>query len=157
MLGFVTSFHSDKIGMLAIRLRPVGRKGQRSFRVVVTEASKKLKGKFVEDIGFVNRHTDEARVDKERVAYWLSRGAQPSDTVYNLLVRARVVEGPKRPVHSRKPKKRQPEAPKAAAAPTAEEAVPEPEAAPAVEEAPVAPPAAEEATPEAPAAESKEA
>ncbi len=105
--------------MLAMRLRPTGRRGQRSFRVVVIESGKQLRGKFVEDIGWLNRHTDEARVDKERVAYWIAHGAQPSDTVHNMLVRARIISGPKHPVHSRKPKKKQPVEAKPAAAPAA--------------------------------------
>lgn len=94
--------------MLAIKLRPVGRKGQRSFRIVVVEARSKLKGQFTEDIGWVNRHTDGVHVDTERAKYWLSVGAQPTDTVHNVLVHTQVIPGPKRPMHKIKPKAEEP-------------------------------------------------
>lgn len=94
--------------MLAMKLRPAGRKGQRSFRVVVVESRSKLLGKFVEDLGWENRHTDEVRVNAERAKYWLSHGASPTDSVHNVLVRAGVIPGPKIPVHKVKPKAEQP-------------------------------------------------
>jgi len=97
----------DKIlgKMLKIKLRPVGKKHQRSFRIVVQEAREKLKGKFVEDLGWWNPHFDKFEIKKERVLYWLKQGAQPTDTCYNLLVEAKVIEGKKRPVHKSKKKK----------------------------------------------------
>lgn len=66
--------------MLSIRLRRIGKKGQASFRVVAAEAHSKAKSKFVEDLGWVNPHTDKFEIDKDRVNYWLGVGAQPSDT-----------------------------------------------------------------------------
>ncbi len=89
--------------MLAVKLRPAGRKGQRSFRIVVVESRSKLRGKFVEDLGWENRHTDEVRVNAERAKYWLSHGASPTASVHNVLVRAGVIPGPKIPVHKVKP------------------------------------------------------
>ncbi|MEX1013674.1 MAG: 30S ribosomal protein S16 [Candidatus Paceibacterota bacterium] len=90
--------------MVAIKLRPVGKKGQISYRVVVTKKRSKLKGRFIEDLGWVNRHNDQFEVNKERANYWLGVGAQPTDTVHNLLVSAGVIEGKKRAVHSKKKK-----------------------------------------------------
>lgn len=66
--------------MLSIRLRRIGKKGQVSFRVVAAEAKSKAKSKFVEDLGWVNPHTDKFELNNDRVAYWLGHGAQPSDT-----------------------------------------------------------------------------
>jgi len=97
--------------MLSIKLRPVGRKGQRSFRVAVMEKRSKLKGKFIEDVGWVNPHSNELRVDEERARYWISVGAKPTDSVHNALVKAGVIKGPKRPVH--KTSKKKEEEPKA--------------------------------------------
>jgi len=89
--------------MLVIRLKPVGKKHQISFRVVVAEKRSKLDGKYREDLGFYNPATNKFNINKERANYWLSVGAQPSDTVYNIFVTAKIVEGPKRPVKMKKP------------------------------------------------------
>lgn len=91
--------------MLAIKLRRVGKKHQASFRVITTEKRYKLQGKFIEDLGWFNPHTDELNINKERAAYWIKVGAQPTDSVHNLLVRAGVLSGPKIPVHAKMKKK----------------------------------------------------
>ena len=90
--------------MLSIRLKPVGKKHQRSFRIVVAKKRSKRTGKFIEDLGWYNPHFDKFEVKKERVDYWLSVGAKPTDTVFNILVSAQVVKGSKKAVH-KKPKK----------------------------------------------------
>ncbi len=90
--------------MLAIKLRRVGKKHQASFRIIVAEKRSKLQGKYVEDLGWFNPHTDEFKVNKEKTEYWLKVGAQPTDSVHNILVRAGIIKGPKKPVH-KKPKK----------------------------------------------------
>ncbi len=92
--------------MIAIKLRPVGKKKQRSFRIVVAEKRSKLTGKFIEDLGWFNPHTDDFSLNKEQALYWLKNGAQPTDTVHNLLVKAGVIKGPKKPVHA-KPKRKE--------------------------------------------------
>jgi len=84
--------------MLVIRLKPVGRKHQISYRIVVTEKRSKLNGPYREDLGFYNPRTDKFSVKTERAKYWLSIGAQPSDTVYNIFVDAKVLPGPKKAV-----------------------------------------------------------
>jgi small subunit ribosomal protein S16 len=69
----------------------------------VAEKRSKLNGKYREDLGFYNPTTNKFTINNERAKYWLSVGAQPSDTVYNILVSAKVIEGPKRPVKIKKP------------------------------------------------------
>ena len=91
--------------MLSIKLKPIGKKGQISYRIVVAEARSKLKGRFVEDLGWYNPYTNEFKVDEEKTKKWLSTGAQATDSVHNLLVRAGVYPGPKKAVHSTKKKK----------------------------------------------------
>ncbi len=91
--------------MLVIRLKPVGRKHQISFRIVVTEKRSKLNGPYREDLGFYNPASDKFAVNAERAKYWLGVGAQPSDTVYNIFVSAGVIEGPKKIVKIKKAKK----------------------------------------------------
>ena len=74
--------------MLAIKLKMVGRKNQRTFRVIIQEARSKLGGKFVEDIGWYNPHTNQIKVNKERASYWIRNGAQPTKTAGRILEKA---------------------------------------------------------------------
>ena len=75
--------------MLAIRLMRMGAKKSPSYRVVVKEKLSKRDGAYVENVGFYNPTRDpaEVRLDMERVNYWLERGAQPTDTVRQLIRR----------------------------------------------------------------------
>ena len=75
--------------MLAIRLMRMGAKKSPSYRVVVKEQRSKRDGAYVENVGFYNptREPAEIRLDMERVNYWIGRGAQPSDTVRQLIRR----------------------------------------------------------------------
>jgi len=91
--------------MLSIKLKPIGKKGHISYRIVVAEARSKLKGRFVEDLGWYNPYTNEFKIDEEKTKKWLSSGAQATDSVHNLLVKAGVCPGPKKAVHSTKKKK----------------------------------------------------
>jgi small subunit ribosomal protein S16 len=73
--------------LLKIRLSRIGKKRQPSFRLVVQEHSNAVKGKFIEKLGTYRPTVSpkEFIVDAERVKYWLSQGAQPSDSVAVLL------------------------------------------------------------------------
>ncbi|KKU15354.1 30S ribosomal protein S16 [Candidatus Wolfebacteria bacterium RIFCSPLOWO2_01_FULL_45_19] len=71
--------------MLAIKLKRIGKKHQAAYRVVVAEKRSKLGGRYVEDLGWFNPHTDEMLINKERAAYWIKNGAQPTDRVLRLL------------------------------------------------------------------------
>jgi small subunit ribosomal protein S16 len=75
--------------MLAIRLRRAGSKKRPFFRVVVADARAARDSSFVEILGHYNPRTKPALVDvkKDRVDYWLSKGAQPSDSVRTLMAR----------------------------------------------------------------------
>jgi len=78
--------------MLAIKLKMVGRRNQRTFRVIVQEARAKLGGKFVDDLGWYNPHTNQFKVNKDRVDYWIKSGAQPTDSVVTLLKKVETSE-----------------------------------------------------------------
>jgi small subunit ribosomal protein S16 len=78
--------------MLSIRLRRIGKKGHASFRVVVAEARSKAKSKFVEDLGWVDPHTDKFEIDKERVSHWIGNGAQPSRTAADYIRKSGIEE-----------------------------------------------------------------
>ena len=73
--------------MLAIRLMRMGAKKSPSYRVVVKEKLSKRDGDYVENVGFYNPTRDpaEVRLKMDRVNYWIERGAQPTDTVRNLI------------------------------------------------------------------------
>ena len=73
--------------MVRIRLRRVGLKKQPSYRIVVADQRTSRDGRFIEIIGNYNPRTKPKTtvVDEERALYWLSKGAQPSDTVRRLL------------------------------------------------------------------------
>jgi small subunit ribosomal protein S16 len=75
--------------MVAIRLRRAGSKKRPFFRVVVTDSRSARDSSFVEILGHYNPRTKPAIVDvnKERVDYWLGRGARPSDSVRTLMAR----------------------------------------------------------------------
>lgn len=80
--------------MLAIRLMRTGKAHAPHYRIVVQEKRSKLNGKAVDQIG--HYHPAQAEkllvIDKERADYWLGKGAQPSDTVTNLLVKQGILD-----------------------------------------------------------------
>ena len=75
--------------MVAIRLRRAGSKKRPFFRVVVTDSRAARDSSFVEILGHYNPRMKPALVDvkKERIDYWISKGAQPSDSVRTLIAR----------------------------------------------------------------------
>lgn len=90
--------------MLKIRLQRIGKRGQAYFRVVVTEHTTKPRGKYLELLGSYDPHKNEIKADGERINYWLSQGAQLSETANNLLVDRKIIEGEK--VKAWRPKKK---------------------------------------------------
>jgi small subunit ribosomal protein S16 len=70
-----------------IRLSRFGKKKHPFYRLVVTEKTRPRNGRFVEIVGTYDPQKNPALVemDSERVQYWLSKGAQPSDTVRSLI------------------------------------------------------------------------
>ena len=70
-----------------IRLSRIGKTKHPYYRVVVTEKTRQRNGRFVEIVGTYDPQKKPAAVqlDTERVQYWLSKGAQPSDTVRSFL------------------------------------------------------------------------
>ena len=102
--------------MLAIKLQRVGKKHQPSYRFVVAEKRSKMGGPPVEDLGSYNPFTKTSSLNKERISYWITMGAQPTVSVHNLLVEQKVVTGATVAVKMNKPEAKapEPEAPKAA-------------------------------------------
>ena len=87
--------------MLAIKLQRIGKKHQPSYRIIVQEKREKLGGRYAEDVGWFNPLLNTCEIKKERVAHWLTIGAQPTDTVHNLLIKNGVMQGAKIAVHKK--------------------------------------------------------
>jgi len=73
-----------------IRLKRVGTKNTPAFRIVVTDARNPRDGRFIEEIGaYQPLHKDNNFTLKlDRAQYWLSKGAQPSETVSSFIKQA---------------------------------------------------------------------
>ncbi len=81
--------------MLRIKLRRIGKKRQPSYRLVVAEKTARPQDQGIEDLGWFNPLQHKQEFNKERILYWVSKGALPTDTVHNLLVTAGIVSGSK--------------------------------------------------------------
>jgi small subunit ribosomal protein S16 len=83
--------------MLMIRLQRTGRKHEPTFRLVLTDSKNGPKsGKFLEILGSHDpRHKDKTIIKADRVKEWMSKGAQLSGTVHNLLIEKKIIDGKK--------------------------------------------------------------
>ena len=70
-----------------LRLRRLGKKKQPVYKIVAADSRSPRDGKFIEAIGLYNplTHPSTLEIKEDRAMYWLSNGAQPTDTVRNLL------------------------------------------------------------------------
>ena len=80
--------------MVRLRLTRRGAKKRPFYRIVAADSRSPRDGRIIEQLGYYNpvSEPDELKVDLERVDYWLSTGAQPSDTVASLIKRARTAD-----------------------------------------------------------------
>ncbi len=81
--------------MLAIRLNRTGKRNRAHFRVVVQEHTKAPGKRHVEIVGSYDPHKKTTLLNKDRILYWVGKGAQVSDAVHNMLVREGVIEAKK--------------------------------------------------------------
>lgn len=81
--------------MLAIKLAQTGKTNKKMFRLVISEKSRDPYGDVLEILGSYNPHSKDLAVKTDRIKYWLSKGAQMTPTVNNLLVEKKIVEGKK--------------------------------------------------------------
>lgn len=83
--------------MVRIRMQRGGRRHVNYFRINAIEKRVKRDGKVLENLGWYNPQAkDKAKQSElniDRIKHWLSVGAQPSDTVLHMLIKAGVVEG----------------------------------------------------------------
>jgi small subunit ribosomal protein S16 len=143
---------------LKIRLARGGAKKRPFYRIVVAEASAPRDGRYVERVGTYNPmvpkdHEQRLTLNGERISFWMSKGAQPTERVHKMLASAGLMAAPAlrdQPKKSAPGKKR---AEREAAAAEAAAAAAEAEAAQAAEEAVAEAPAEETPAEETPAEE----
>jgi small subunit ribosomal protein S16 len=108
--------------MVKLRFARFGKKNSPSYRLVAINSTNKRNGEAIQYLGTYDPKTKPSTVvfDNERVKYWLSKGAQPSDTVRNMLEKMGILEKSQHKVYQSKPGK------KAKARSGAKEVKPEP-------------------------------
>ncbi len=72
-----------------LRLKRTGARNSSCFRIVVMDQRSSRDGRAIEELGFYNPCTKEENINLERVAYWISKGASPSETVADIAERAK--------------------------------------------------------------------
>ena len=90
--------------MLAIRFERVGRKNRAQFRIVLQEHTVAPGGRHVAVLGSYDPHQKKAILKADKIKEWIAKGAQVSDSVYNLFIKEGVVAGKKRAIKMEKPK-----------------------------------------------------
>ena len=77
--------------MVRLRLTRMGAKKRPFYRVIATDQRTRRDGRCIEQLGYYDPMRDpfDLKLDLERVDWWISKGAQPSDTVARLIQRAR--------------------------------------------------------------------
>ena len=81
--------------MLTIRFSRVGKKGYPTYRLVISEKARDPYGKALEILGSYNPHSKELQAKAERIIHWISKGAGMSESVKNLLINKKIIEGTK--------------------------------------------------------------
>ena len=71
--------------MLKIRLKRLGAKKAPTYRVIVINSTTKREGRPIEELGYYNPKTKDMKLNKEAAEAWISKGAQPTDTVKYLI------------------------------------------------------------------------
>lgn len=89
--------------MLTIRFSRVGRKNRAQFRIVLQQHTAAPTGGHVAVLGSYDPHQKIAVLKADKIKEWVAKGAQVSDSVYNLLVKEGVIEGKKRAIKMEKP------------------------------------------------------
>lgn len=78
--------------MLTIKLSKLGKKNHKLFRMIITEKGRDPYGRALEVLGSYDQYQKKLAVKNDRVTYWLSKGAQMTSTVNNLLVTHGVID-----------------------------------------------------------------
>ena len=84
--------------MLTIRLQRMGKKNTPTYRLVISEKARDTQGRNLEILGSFNPHAVEGGLipNTDRIKYWLDKGAQTSNTVHNLFLKAGIISADKK-------------------------------------------------------------
>lgn len=92
--------------MLSLKFARKGKKKYPVYSLIVLEKSKDPWGDYTEKLGTYNPHDKSVNFNAERINYWISKGAQPTETVHNLLVTQGIIKADKVVAGKTKPGKR---------------------------------------------------
>lgn len=76
--------------MVKLRLKRIGKKFSAFYKVVAADARAPRDGRFIEDLGSYDPYKKNVILEQERIHYWLKKGAQPTQTVKNLLQKQKI-------------------------------------------------------------------
>ncbi len=77
--------------MLKLRLKRLGKKRYPSYRLVVMEHTSRRNGRPVDEVGYYNPMTKDYKFNADKIKKWLSYGVKPTDTVFQLLKKAEII------------------------------------------------------------------
>ena len=77
--------------MLKIRFKRAGKKRQPTYRIVIMESSSARDSRAIKELGFYNPISKEVKLDVPNIVKYLKFGAQPTETVKNLLIKAKIL------------------------------------------------------------------
>jgi len=78
--------------MLKLRLKRIGRKKQPAYRLVVMKSSTRRDGRPIDQVGYYNTITKESSFDSVKITKWLKYGVKPTETVFQLLKNANIIQ-----------------------------------------------------------------
>ena len=78
--------------MVKIRFKRMGSKKAPFYRIVVADSRCPRDGRFIEELGYYNPGSKETKIDNEKAAAWIAKGAQPTDTVRALLKKSGAIQ-----------------------------------------------------------------
>ena len=83
--------------MLKIRMQRTGRKHEPTYRLVLSDSKNSTKsGKYLEILGnYDSRHGEKSEIKADRVLHWITKGAQVTPTVHNMLLDKKIITGKK--------------------------------------------------------------
>lgn len=77
--------------MLKLRLKRIGKKKQPAYRLVIMESRTRRDGRAIDQVGYYNPITKQSYFEVEKITKWLKIGVKPSETVQNLLKKAKII------------------------------------------------------------------
>nr|YP_009496566.1 ribosomal protein S16 [Actinocyclus subtilis]AWT39279.1 ribosomal protein S16 [Actinocyclus subtilis] len=78
--------------MLKLRLKKIGRKRQPAYRLVIMKSTTRRDGRPIDEVGYYNPITKKSYFDIAKITKWLNYGVKPTETVYHLLKKAKIIQ-----------------------------------------------------------------